>query len=150
DDYLKMDYEIDLLIYDGSIYIDNHVALERIFYINEEFKDRANVILDRIEKTEKVKNFITVKDKLLNNGRFVRRIAKLSSDNDRATLFIESIENTKLAIKQFSLPIIYNEKTGQFEVDYNDFSQLNVLVNLMQDAYYKTIIGENRGEDPHR
>ncbi|CDR61304.1 Kiwa anti-phage protein KwaB-like domain-containing protein [Staphylococcus schweitzeri] len=150
DDYLKMDYEIDLLIYGESIYIDNHVALERIFYINEEFKDKANIILNRIERTEKVKNFMTVKDKLLNNGRFVRRIAKLSSDNDRAILFIESIENTKLAIEQFSLPIIYNEKTGQFEVDYNDLSQLNVLVNLMQDAYYKTIIGGNRGEDPHR
>lgn len=133
-----------------KVYIDNHVALERIFYINEEFKDKANIILNRIERTEKVKNFMTVKDKLLNNGRFVRRIAKLSSDNDRAILFIESIENTKLAIEQFSLPIIYNEKTGQFEVDYNDLSQLNVLVNLMQDAYYKTMIGGDRGEDPHR
>ncbi|PTI29397.1 hypothetical protein BU072_08560 [Mammaliicoccus vitulinus] len=150
DDYLKMDYEIDLLIYNGYIYIDNHIALERIFYLNEEFKEKAITILSRIEETEKVKNFETVKTKLLNNGRYVRRIAKLSEDNDRATLFIESIEKTKLAIEQFGLPIIYNEDNKQFEVDYEDSSQLNVLVNLMQDSYYKTIIGEDKGEDPHR
>lgn len=150
DDFLKMDYEIDLLIYNGLIYIDNHIALERIFYLNEEFKEKANTILNRIEATEKVKNFKTVKNKLLNNGRFVRRIAKLSEDNDRATLFIDSIENTKQAIEQFSLPIVYNENIEQFEVDFEDPSQLNVLVNLMQDSYYKTIIGRNKGEDPNR
>src|SRR5699024_71455 len=107
-------------------------------------------ILNRIESTKKVKNFETIKDKLLNNGRFVRRIAKLSEDNDRATLFIESIENTKNAIEQFNLSIFYNEDIEQFEVDYEDYSQLNVLVKLMQDSYYKTIIGDNKGEDPNR
>lgn len=150
DKFLKMDYEIDLLIYNGLIYIDNHIALERIFYLNEEFKEKANTILSRIDKTGKVKNFDTVKHKLLNNGRFVRRIAKLSEDNDRSTLFIECIEKTKLAIEQFNLPIIYNEVIEQFEIDYEDISQLNVLVNLMQDSYYKTIIGDDIGEDPNR
>lgn len=150
DQHLKMDYEVDLLIYDGWIYIENHIALERIFYLNEEFKEKANKILSRIEKTKKVKSFETVKDKLLNNGRFVRRIAKLSEDNDRATLFIDSIAKTKLAIEQFSLPINYNNETEQFEIDYEDISQLSAFVNLMQDSYYKTIIGENKGEDPNR
>lgn len=150
DGSLKIDYDIDLIIYNNYIYINNHISLERIFYLNEEFKEKASIILDRIEETNKIKDFDKIKNKLLDNGRFVRRIAKLSEDNDRSTLFLESIDKTKIAINKFELPIIYNEAKNHFEVNYKDSVQLNILVNLMQDSYYETIIGEDRGEDHFR
>lgn len=150
DKFLKMDYEIDLLIFKNHVYIDNHIALERIFYLNEEFKVKASELLDKYEFMENIIDFETIKNKLLNNGRFVRRIAKLSENNERATLFIENIEKTKIAINRFGLPINYNDETQQFEINNKDSIQLNVLVNLMQDSYYETIIGEDMGEDPYR
>ncbi|MDW3909743.1 DUF4868 domain-containing protein [Staphylococcus saprophyticus] len=150
DESLNFDYDIDMLIYDEKCFVLNHISLERIFYLNEEFKEKANITLEKISETNKINNFDKIKNKLLNDGRFVRRIAKLSEDNNRSTLFIENINNTKNAIYEFDLSIIYDEELEVFEVDYNDEIQLNTLVNLMQDSYYKTLIGNEKGTDNFR
>lgn len=147
---LKIDYDIDFIIYQEKIYIFNHISLERIFYLNEEFKEKAEETLKKPIFTLKIDNFEKVSEKLLNNGKYVRRIAKLSDDKNRSTLFIENVNKTKYAISEFELPIVYDDSHEKFKINYNDSSQLDTLVNLMQDSYYKTIIGDDKGEDPTR
>ena len=66
--------------------------------------------------------------------------------NDGITAFLEKIDRTKSVIDQFNLDIEVNK--GQ--LIYRDETQIGNFVNLMQDSYYKTLIGNQNGIDEKR
>ncbi|WP_133171577.1 Kiwa anti-phage protein KwaB-like domain-containing protein, partial [Staphylococcus cohnii] len=127
------------------IYIYNHIAIERIFYMYDAFTSSAKVILDKLERTNKIDNFSNIRDKLLDDNRFIRRIAKLIEDDSRVTLFLDDLITTEKVVIQFNLNI--NVDIEKQKVYVTDDGQLNELINLMQDSYYQTLIGQRKGID---
>lgn len=143
--FLTIDTDIDLLILDNYTYIFEHISIERIFVMLEEFQDKANSTLDEISKFNNFSDFESIRQSILSNGRLVRRVAKLSEEPERSTLFLKDIDRTFEVIKNLDLNITINSKTKKFIL--TDDSELNELINLMQDSYYETLIGKRSGTD---
>lgn len=61
-------------------------------------------------------------------------------------MFLDKIDRTRNVIGQFNLDIEVNN--GQ--LIYRDETQIGNFVNLMQDSYYKTLIGDQNGIDEKR
>ena len=137
---LGIDNAIDFIVIDDKIFIFHHISLERVLKLNDQFKDKAKDVLSNDEFAEKIKNFDELKKRALENGNYVKRLAKLYK-NDGITAFLEKIDRTKSVIDQFNLDIEVNK--GQ--LIYRDETQIGNFVNLMQDSYYKTLIGNQNG-----
>ncbi|SEN92110.1 protein of unknown function [Peptostreptococcus russellii] len=136
---------IDIIIFDKEIIIKNHSAFEKIFGLYEIFKEEAEKIFEN-KKLEEIVGFEKLKVDVLDNLNFVKRIAKLEKKQNKF-LFLDKPEKTKQVIKDFKLGITFNKEN---KIIYDNKSQAADFINLMQDAYYKTIIGEDRGTDERR
>lgn len=142
---LGIDNAIDLLIYENKIWVFKHIALERIFKLKDEFKEKAKEVLENKKFTGRIKNFNKLKKRALKNGNYVKRLAKLH-DNSQVTLFLDEIDKTKIVIEKFNLDIeVENEN-----LIYRDETQVGNFINLMKDSYYQTLIGEADGIDEKR
>lgn len=143
---LGIDVNLDVIIEDDEIAIINHISFERIFNLKDEFFNTAEKVLNDSKLQKKIVNYDKFKDDALNNLSYVKRISKLIS-KDNALVFLDEIDKTKKVIEEFGLGIRINDN-NQFL--YDEKSQLGDFVNLMQDAYYKTLIGEKKGTDERR
>lgn len=142
---LGIDNAIDFIVIDDKIFIFHHISLERVLKLNDQFKDKAKDVLSNDEFAEKIKNFDELKKRALENGNYVKRLAKLYK-NDGITAFLEKIDRTKSVIDQFNLDI----EVSKGQLIYRDETQIGNFVNLMQDSYYKTLIGNQNGIDEKR
>ncbi|AKM50993.1 hypothetical protein N573_004380 [Limosilactobacillus fermentum 3872] len=61
-------------------------------------------------------------------------------------MFLDKIDRTKNVIEQFNLDI----EVSNGQLIYRDETQTGNFVNLMQDSYYKTLIGDQNGIDEKR
>lgn len=149
DNSFFIDNEIDMIISEDTTYIYHHISVERVFFMIEEFRSNAEKVLTVIEeKSEgKIKNFNSIKEKIINHGRNVRRVAKLFEDDNRSTLFLDNFNTTIETIQDLNLNINVTEEDGKTVIDITDDTEINELINLMQDSYYKTIIGGREGID---
>lgn len=147
-DILGTDDNIDIIIYKDDIAIFNHISFERIFKLTNEFVDAAKEVLDTSSLSEKnIRNFENFKQNILKNTNYVRRVAKLK-DTKNTQLFLEDLTKTKEVIEQFNLGLEVD--TDKCQIIYDNAAQTNELINLMQDAYYITIIGDHKGIDERR
>lgn len=136
---------IDLVIYDNKVLILQHVSFERIFHLSDEFTELAKKVLDNKEFSKKITNFPELKSAALNNRSYIKRLSKLDS-SDTSTLFLKNLQTTKAVIDEFKLDIDIIDD----QMQYRDETQVGNFINLMQDAYYKTLIGNTPGLDERR
>ncbi|AMB94520.1 Kiwa anti-phage protein KwaB-like domain-containing protein [Aerococcus sanguinicola] len=146
EDILTIDDKIDFLVYENEIIVFYHTAFERIFNLDAEFYDKAEIVLEADMFKNKIIGYDALKEDLLDNKNLVKRVSKLEGDIDKATMFLKHMRRTEAVINRFDLPISI---IGD-QICYEDKSQLGEIVLLMQDAYYRTFIGEEDGVDEGR
>jgi len=143
---LGIDATVDIIVDGHDILIIQHTAFERIFDLDGEFVEAAKEVLSNPKLGEKIEGFKQLKEDLLDNGSYVKRVSKLKNRKN-AMVFLDAPENTKKAIDEFRLNIPISPSNKYV---YTEKSQLGEFINLMQDAYYKTIIGGEKGTDERR
>lgn len=143
---LGIDATVDIIVDGHDILIIQHTAFERIFDLDREFVEAAKEVLSNSKLGEKIEGFKQLKEDLLDNGSYVKRVSKLKNRKN-AMVFLDAPENTKKAIDEFKLNIPISSSNKYV---YTEKSQLGEFINLMQDAYYKTIIGGEKGTDERR
>ena len=143
---LGIDATVDIIIDGRDILIIQHTAFERIFDLDRELVEAAKEVLSNPKLDEKIEGFKQLKEDLLDNGSYVKRVSKLKNRKN-AMVFLDAPENTKKAIDEFRLNIPISPSNKYV---YTGKSQLGEFINLMQDAYYKTIIGGEKGTDERR
>lgn len=143
---LGIDATVDIIVDGHDILIIQHTAFERIFDLDREFVEAAKEVLSNSKLGEKIEGFKQLKEDLLDNGSYVKRVSKLKNRKN-AMVFLDAPENTKKAIDEFKLNIPISSSNKYV---YTGKSQLGEFINLMQDAYYKTIIGGEKGTDERR
>ncbi|MBK0348216.1 DUF4868 domain-containing protein [Aerococcaceae bacterium zg-ZJ1578] len=146
-DFFGIDDKIDLIIFENSIWINNHIAFERIFNLQNEFKNIAARILNNPRFSTKIVNFEQLKDGIMENMNYVKRVSKLNENN--ALIFLNDTADKRVreVISDLDLDIEIDEEQRFI---YRDRSQISNFVNFMQDAYYRTLIGEEMGVDERR
>lgn len=143
--FLGIDNALDFIVINKKIFVFHHISLERILKLKDKFKEKAKEVLNNDEFPDKIKNFNKLKEKSLENGNYVKRLAKLH-DNGKVTAFLDQIDRTKSVIDQFDLDI----EVENGKLVYRDETQVGNFINLMQDSYYRTLIGKQNGIDENR
>lgn len=143
---IGLDGMIDLIDYDGEIIVVNHIALERIFNLNEKFSDTATNMLGQLSNNQKIGNFNAFEEDCLNDMRIQKTLTKMASEDIDWAHCLDRFENVVNIIDIFDLEIEY-QRAPQEQVVYENKSQLMDFVRLIRDAYYKTMINEHTGVD---
>lgn len=141
---LGVDNDIDLVLYEDKLMILNHIALERIFDLEDQFKNEARGTINMIESKDIILNFEEFEKDVLNNIPAVKRLTKIGA-NKTLPLFFENFDKVVQVSKAFGLGITFNE--DETKIVYDDKSQITEITLLMNDAYYKTLIGNQKGMD---
>ena len=138
---------VDFILDSDDVRIFQHISFERILKLKNEFTQMARKVLDKNEFKEKIVDFDKLKNIALNNGNYVKRLSKFG-DTNRPTLFLEDLQKTKQVSDKFDLGIRADVSNGR--IFFDDVTQVGDFINLMQDAYYQTLIGNELGRDEMR
>ncbi|WP_024295645.1 Kiwa anti-phage protein KwaB-like domain-containing protein [Lacrimispora indolis] len=143
---LGLDGQIDIIVFEDEIAILSHVALERIFRLNEQFVNKAQTAIDRIRCADKIINMDLFEEDCMNDMRIQKVLTKmLKEENDLENCFdnfsnvVETIELFELQVEIQAVPregIIYEHK-----------GQLMDIIRLARDSYYMSLIKEKPGID---
>lgn len=144
-DLLGTDDKIDFVMMNNEVIILQHISFERVFHLHDEFITIARNVLSNPVFPQKIENFDELMENALNNGNYIKRLSKLVGSNT-ATLFLNDMQETRNVIQRFNLDIEIQDN----KIIYSDISQLGNFINLMQDAYYQTLIGKEDGVDARR
>lgn len=141
---IGMDGFIDLIDYDEEILVLNHVALERIFNLQEKFENTARNTLNMLRRNANIANFNAFEEDCLGDKRIQRILTKMSSENIDWEHCLERFENVIDIIDTFELNIDYHRAPAD-QIVYEDKTQMMDFVRLVRDAYYKTMINNHAG-----
>ncbi|MGF3076203.1 Kiwa anti-phage protein KwaB-like domain-containing protein [Facklamia sp. P12955] len=143
---IGIDGEIDFIIIDEKIIILSHYSLERIFNLDEQFRDSASDFLKQDGLSEGITNFESFYEDCLNDGRYRKTLTKMTNENIDVVQTYDNHENIKMTIDMFNLEINYNEEPS-FTIIYEDKSQIMDILRILRDSYYRSIINEQIGVD---
>jgi hypothetical protein len=145
DTLLGIDANVDIVIFDGEMLILNHISLERIFSIQDQYQEKASHTLDLVQRANRINNFEQFREDCLSDGRVTRALTKLLNEEDRMHQVFENFENVINVIDIFSLNIEVAEENTKLV--YEDKSQLLDITRLMRDSFYSTLINNRNGFD---
>jgi hypothetical protein len=137
--------DVDIVIFDGEMLILNHVSLERIFSIQDQYHEKASQTLDLVRRANRINNFDQFYEDCLSDGRVTRALTKLLNEEDRMHQVFENFENVISVIDIFDLNIEVAEENTRLV--YEDKSQLLDITRLMRDSFYSTLINNRNGFD---
>lgn len=136
--------DIDIIIFNGDIFTLNHIALERIFDIEVQFKEKAKEAIQDIKDKDIIDNFDKFEEDALNNLNVIKRLTKIR-DNKTLPKVFDNFDNVPKVIEYFGLNIELNQT--QDKIIYVDKTQIEDITLLMNDSYYETIIAGVPGID---
>lgn len=146
-DMLGVDGDVDLIVLDAKVLILNHVALERIFSVSDQYIEKSKEAISKIREAGRIKNFEQFEEDCQNNARITRILTKLLGEEDRLEHCFQNFSNVKKAIKIFELDIKTETIRGKEQIVYERKDQLMDMVRLVRDSYYKSIIQGRNGVD---
>lgn len=146
DKLIGLDSNVDLIVYNNEILILSHISLERIFSLQDKFKDNAETFLNNISNKPLIKNFEIFKHDCLDDGRFTRLLTKMSDENIDMSLLIERFDYIEKTIDMFELQIEVEHGESP-KIIYSDKAQIYNILRILRDCYYVSIIKEEKGVD---
>ena len=145
-DILGIDGFVDVIEFGGKFYILNHIALERIFGLEDKFSDNATKALSLLKEKDVISNFDQFYDDCMNDKRCNKILSKLYEEEKIITSLDKNFENVAKVIELFELEVqVTNDDAPK--VIYEGKEQIMDILRIISDAYYRSILGENLGVD---
>ncbi|WP_049680884.1 Kiwa anti-phage protein KwaB-like domain-containing protein [Peribacillus loiseleuriae] len=142
---LGIDPNVDIVILGEEMLILNHISLERIFSIQDQYHEKASQTLDLVRRTNRITNYEQFREDCLSDGRVTRALTKLLNEEDSMHQVFENFENVIQVIDIFGLNIEIAEENTKLV--YEDKSQLLDITRLMRDSFYRSWINNRDGFD---
>lgn len=143
---IGLDGEIDLIDFEEEILILNHVSLERIFRINDQYYEKAQQVINSLRKTNRITNMDAFEEDCLNNIRHQKTLTKMLSEDNELEKCFDNFDNVLVTIDMFDLEI-ETQVVPQPVILYENKSQITDILRLARDSYYKSLIREQPGID---
>lgn len=144
---LGLDGFIDIAIYGQDVLIFNHISLERIFSIADQYLEKAQNTIDIIRDINRIDNFEQFEEDCLNDRRITRTLTKMLSEETQLENCFDNFANVVNAIDLFQLDINIDRNGERDKVIYENKEQLMDIIRLVRDSYYKSIIHDRKGID---
>ncbi len=143
---LGLDGFVDLVCVDDEIYIFNHIALERIFRMNEKYTSKAKEALSVLREADGILNFDKFEEDCLSDQRYHKTLSKMIDCNANLGDVFKNFSSILQVIDMFDLDIEV-EEGDKPRLRYDDKKQRMDILRIINDAYYRSIIGKRTGID---
>lgn len=143
---IGIDGEIDFIVVNEKIFILSHYSLERIFNLDEQFRDTASEFLNQDGLSQGITNFESFYEDCLNDGRYRKTLTKMTNENIDVAKTYENHENIIMTIDMFNLDVNYS-KEPFFSIIYEEKNQIMDILRILRDSYYRSLINEQIGVD---
>ncbi|MDU7926048.1 MAG: DUF4868 domain-containing protein [Finegoldia magna] len=143
---IGIDGEVDFIVIDEKIFILSHYSLERIFNLDEQFRDTASEFLNQDGLSEGITNFESFYEDCLNDRRYRKTLTKMTNENIDIVKTYENYENIIMTIDMFNLEINYSEEPV-FSIVYEEKNQIMDILRILRDSYYRSLINQQIGVD---
>ena len=141
-DFLGIDENIDIILYENTLFVLNHISLERIFNYRDEYLKKTNEALGEILNTGCIKNMEQFSEDCTSDVRIMKRFTNIMTQG-RLPLFFQNFDKVPGIVQELGLDIEYDEDEGKLV--YREKSQLFHIINLMSDAYFKSLLLDRTG-----
>lgn len=142
---LGIDGDIDLIVYNNEIVVLNHISLERIFKIEEQYEIKSRETLNSLKSTGKIENFDSFEEDCMNNLLTRKILTRMQSEDNDLSKCFDNFENIVKTIVMFELPL--NINTSNKSIIYENKNQIKDILLLARDSYYRSLIQEKPGID---
>ena len=144
---LGIDGDVDIITFEDEVLILNHISLERIFSIADQYLERAQEAIDIIRRANRITNFEQFEEDALNDMRITRTLTRMLNEEDRLERCFENFPNVINVIEIFNLDINIEMQDGVDRIVYEDKNQLMDIIRVVRDSYYTSIINNRNGID---
>lgn len=142
-EFLGID-ELSDIIYDPAyevLIILNHISLERIFNYRDEFLKITNAAIGDIVDQGIMQNVEQFSEDCRRDVRIMKRFTEMMS-KDRLPLFFDHYDKVQEIVEALNLDLEFD---NDGRIIYREKSQLFHIINLMSDAYFKSLLAERLG-----
>lgn len=140
-DFLGIDELIDMIVFEGKIYLFNHISLERVFSYRDEFLKKTNEALGEILTKNVISNIEQFADDCRNDIRIMKRFTNIMT-KERLPLFFDNYDKVPEIVAELELDLDFDEEGKMI---YKERSQLFHIINLLSDAYFKSLLAQRTG-----
>lgn len=140
-DFLGIDELIDMIVFEGKIYLFNHISLERVFSYRDEFLKKTNEALGEILTKNVISNIEQFADDCRNDIRIMKRFTNIMT-KERLPLFFDNYDKVPEIVAELELDLDFDEEG---KIIYKERSQLFHIINLLSDAYFKSLLAQRTG-----
>ena len=140
-DFLGIDELIDMIVFEGKIYLFNHISLERVFSYRDEFLKKTNEALGEILTKNVISNIEQFADDCRNDIRIMKRFTNIMT-KERLPLFFDNYDKVPEIVAELELDLDFDEEG---KIVYRERSQLFHIINLLSDAYFKSLLAQRTG-----
>ena len=119
----------------------NHISLERIFNYRDEFLKITNAAIGDIVDQGIMQNVEQFSEDCRRDVRIMKRFTNMMS-KDRLPLFFDHYDKVPEIVNALNLDLEFDEEG---KIIYREKSQLFHIINLMSDAYFKSLLAERFG-----
>ncbi len=141
-DFLGIDESIDMILCDGYLFVLNHISLERIFNYRDEYLRKTHEALGQILDTGVIKNMEQFSEDCTSDVRIMKRFTSIMTQG-HLPMFFESFDRVPDILVELGLDIEFDEEENKLV--YREKSQLFHIINLMSDAYFKSLLLNRTG-----
>ncbi|WP_409966903.1 DUF4868 domain-containing protein [Bengtsoniella intestinalis] len=140
-DILGIDGIVDMIGFNDTLYLLNHISLERIFNYRDEFLKKTKEALGQILSENVIENIELFTSDCVGDIRVMKRFTSIMT-KERLPLFFENYERVVEIVTDLELDIQFTEDG---RLIYREKSQLFHIINLMSDSYFKSLIAQRTG-----
>lgn len=130
-----------MVLHDDVLLILNHISLERIFNYRDEYLKITNAAIGEIVNQGIMENVEQFSDDCQRDVRIMKRFTDMMS-KERLPLFFEHYDRVPEIVNALNLDLEFDEEG---KIIYREKSQLFHIINLMSDAYFKSLLAERIG-----
>ena len=140
-DFLGLDQYTDMVLMGDTLFVLNHISLERVFNYRDQYQKNTEQALGAILNQDIMVNINQFAEDCKNDIRIMKRFTNLMSQ-DRLPLFFDHFDRVPEIVKTLGLDIEFDEDG---KLIYREKSQMFHIINLMSDAYFKSLLNERYG-----
>lgn len=140
-DFLGIDELTDILAFNGSLYLLNHISLERVFNYRDEFLRKTSEALGEILSKGVLSNIEQFTADCCSDIRIMKRFTAIMT-KERLPMFFDNYDRVPEIVGELGLDIEFDEDGKMI---YRERSQLFHIVNLLSDSYFKSLLANRTG-----
>lgn len=140
-DFIGIDETVDILEWEEEFLIFNHIALERIFGYRDLFEKKTREAVGILKKKEILENYEEFEKACMRDGRIQKRFTNIMQ-KERLPLFFKNIDKVPQLVKDLNLHLEFSQSG---KLIYSDRKQLYEITNLMDDAYFRSLLADRFG-----